>query len=43
MPKTNLTAKFIRVPVEGGRIKVSPKFDDFLDMSQMVVLELGMQ
>ena len=43
MPKTELTAKFIRVPVEGGRIKVSPKFDDFLDVSKMVVLELGMQ
>ena len=43
MPKTDLTAKFIRVPVEGGRIKVSPMFDDFLDVSKMVVLELGMQ
>lgn len=43
MPKTDLTAKFIRVPVEGGRIKVSPMFDDFLDVSKMAVLELGMQ
>ena len=43
MPKTALTAKFIRVPVEGGRIAVSPRFDDFLDISKMAVLELGMQ
>ena len=43
MPKTPITAKFIRVPVEGGRIRVAPAFDDFLDVSKMVVLELGMQ
>ncbi len=43
MPKTALTAKFIRVPVEGGRIAVSPRLDDFLDVSKMAVLELGMQ
>ena len=43
MPKTSLTAKFIRLPVEGGRLPVAPAFDDFLDVSKMVVLELGMQ
>lgn len=43
MPKTALTAKFIRVPVEGGRLPVAPMFDDFLDVSKMVVLELGVQ
>lgn len=43
MPKTALTAKFIRLPVEGGRLPVAPAFDDFLDVSRMAVLELGMQ
>ncbi len=43
MPKTALTAKFIRLPVEGGRLPVAPAFDDFLDVSKMAVLELGMQ
>lgn len=43
MPKTALSAKFIRVPVEGGRIRVAPSFDDYLDPSKTVVLELGMQ
>ena len=43
MPKTALTAKFIRVPVEGGRLPVAPAFDDFLDPGKMAVLELGMQ
>lgn len=43
MPKTPITAKFIRVPVEGGRLPVAPAFDDFLDAKHMVVVELGMQ
>lgn len=43
MPKTPLTAKFIRLPVEGGRLPVAPAFDDFLDIRKMAVLELGMQ
>lgn len=43
MPKTALTAKFIRLPVEGGRLPVAPAFDDFLDTGKMAVLELGMQ
>lgn len=43
MPKTALTAKFIRLPVEGGRLPVAPAFDDFLDVGKMAVLELGMQ
>lgn len=43
MPKTALTAKFIRLPVEGGRLHVAPAFDDFLDVRKMAVLELGMQ
>lgn len=43
MPKTALTAKFIRIPVDGGRIHVAPAFDDFLETGKMVVLELGMQ
>ena len=43
MPKTTLTAKFIRIPVDGGRIRVAPAFDDFLESDKMVVLELGMQ
>jgi len=43
MPKTPLTAKFIRIPVEGGRIPVSPLLDDYLDVSRMAVVELGMQ
>ena len=41
MPKTTLTAKFIRIPVDGGRIRVAPAFDDFLESDKMVVLELG--
>ena len=43
MPKTPITAKFIRVPVEGGRLPAAPAFDDFLDAKHMVVVELGMQ
>lgn len=43
MPKTALSAKFIRVPVEGGRIRVAPSFDDYLDPGKTAVLELGMQ
>ena len=43
MPKTPITAKFIRVPVEGGRLPVAPAFNDFLDAKHMVVVELGMQ
>ena len=43
MPKTPITAKFIRVPVEGWRLPVAPAFDDFLDAKHMVVVELGMQ
>ena len=43
MPKTPITAKFIRVPVEGGRLPVAPAFDEFLDAKHMVVVELGMQ
>ena len=42
MPKTPITAKFIRVPVEGGRLPVAPAFNDFLDAKHMVVVELGM-
>ena len=41
MPKTALTAKFIRLPVEGGRLPVAPAFDDFLDVSRMAVFEQG--
>lgn len=43
MPKTPITAKFIRVPVEGGRLPVAPAFNDFLDAKHMVVVELDMQ
>lgn len=43
MPKTPITAKFVRIPVEGARLPIAPKLDDFLDPKKMCVLELGMQ